>query len=779
MADGLFAITKAIGSLLAAGAAGPLGPVDLPEDRITASPAPRAGIVEYADGSEAGRVGRRGESLSSASLPTLFRKAIVASEDAHFYEHAGVDPAGIVRAVAGMVLGGRISGASTIVQQTVKNTIIGNDRSLSRKVAEAVLAIRLAERMGREDILSLYLDSIYFGRGAHGAAGAARAWFDKDWKDLSIGETAFIAGVIKAPSRLDPLEEPVRAKERRDYVLGRMAETGVISRQVADAEIAKPLVAAPSRPSTDTEDWVDISVKNGWPADIVPVRGAGGEATIRTTLSADWQGIVEEDLNDYLAANFPGLPLGWVNLGDGLGPDDWTKAKGLASVLPSGLLYAIVTDAKGKSVKIALPGQPGESRSKLEKPRGTYRAGDVVLVAKQEDVGEPDPKGRDAKPEVLTYVDETPPAIQGAAVAMDNSTGAILGIAGGYDAGLSQFDRSLARRQPGSATKPFLYLAALDDGMEYDQMVLDVPISIRAGQEIWNPENYGGKSGGAVPLYVALEESSNLVAARLGAEIGTEKFATVAEAAGVWKPGTMRRTPSAVLGTSEVSLVDLTAGFSAIANGGTSVTPHVVSSIQGAGMSWAFKAHAGVRIASEKNVHLMQAILRGVAKRGTARLAFSDHKVAVAGKTGTTQEYRDGWFVGFVPGVTIGVWLGRDDNSSLPRGMTGGSSAAFLAARIFGDANEADLLPDAGKDWPPKLLSMSETAEAEPETDIDDTARLILEDLANNPPRDTDIYSYQDPSLPEGYDRVLPNGYEGSRGSRKRHDGNLVFTSPW
>lgn len=778
MADGLFVITKAIGGFIAATVSGPLGPVDLPSGSFDGPAAPKAGIVQYADGSVAGRIGRRGEIASSSSLPPLFRKAIVASEDARFYEHAGVDPSGIARAIARRVLGGKVSGASTIAQQTVKNTVVGNDLTVSRKVAEAVLALRLAETMGREEILSLYLDSIYFGRGVHGAAGAARAWFDKDWRDLGVGEMAFIAGVIKAPSRLDPLTNPDMAKERRDYVLARMAETGVISRAVADAEIARPLVTAKPPQPYDLDSWAEAGARRSWPKDLLPARSAAGDATIRSTLSADWQAIVETALRDYLEANFPGHPMAQVELGDGLDEDDWAKAKDAAPLLPASYERAIVTGVRGKSLSISVRAPSGKDVSaKLENFRGDYRIGDVVLVERREHVRTGEEAGANE-----TYLDVTPPSVQGAVVVMDSNSGAILGLAGGYDPRLSQFDRTTAQRQPGSATKPFLWLAALEEGIAYDQMVLDVPISIRSRSETWNPENYGGGSGGAVPLYVALEESSNLVAARLGAEVGVEKFARVAEAAGVWKPGAMRRTPSAVLGTSEVSLIDLTAGFSTIANGGTSVAPHMISQIEGAGTFWTFNSTEGKRIAERKNVRLLQAMLRGVTMRGTARLAFAKHDVPVAGKTGTTQGYRDAWFVGFVPGVTVGVWLGRDDNAPLPQGMTGGASAAFLAARIFGDAKKADLLPDFGQDWPPNLLSMNINADTEEEVmDGGEPARRILEEFADNPPADPDVHSRENPTQPDGYERKpsVDDGYERYRGSRKKRDGNLVFTSPW
>lgn len=754
---GIYGLVKLMGALLATTAAGPLGPVDLPAGPLLAPPAPHSGLVLYADGSSAGRLGRPGEGvIGQAQAPQLLVDAIIASEDASFGQHPGVDPVATLRAILSQLGGGRVQGASTLTQQTIKNALLTPERSLERKIAEAVIALRVSQVMQPRDILGVYLETVYFGRGAHGFSAAAQAWFSKDWAELTVGEVAFIAGVVQSPSFLDPLKNPERAKQRRDYVLGRLAATGIITEAVAMQEKSVPLKVAP-QPTGHPGDynWATAAALRDWPEQgAAQTNAAGEDAFIKTTLDARWQELIDTSVPTYLQAKFPAEAAGHVNLDDGLTPDDWTDARAVLPGPSSEWELGIVTG--GREVTLA-------NGRQLEWD-ADYSLGAVVAVQADGDI----------------VHDLTAPGVQAAVIVMNVKDGSVLASLGGFDPSMTRLNRAWSNRQLGSSVKPFLWLAALESGMPFDEMVLDSPVTIQLpGGENWTPANYDGGYSGAMPLFAALEQSSNLAAARLGQAIGIPEFARVAEAAGVYGPGQMRQHPSAVLGTTETSLLQLTAGYAAIANGGLPVDPHVVTSISGGTTSWIWRPPSGKRpIADEASIASLQAMLRGVIVRGTASVAFADSEVPIAGKTGTSQGHRDAWFVGFNENIAIGVWLGRDDNTPIGVGATGGTLAAQIAAQIFTFAEQDGLLPPDSPSWPPAPLEHrgfvgagTWTAQGMAGSQVlsDDAAEEYLGDAVSTSPSGpaNDYFAVDNPNAD------LLGGH------RPYEDGGLVYRSPW
>lgn len=740
---GLYVVTRLAAALLATTATGPVGQVDLPQAALSSPRAAPAGIVEFADGTLAGQLGRAGQgSLSQGAAPELFIKALIASEDGDFFAHPGVDPVATLRAVIAQLSGGRVQGASSLVQQAVKNGLLTPERSMARKTSEAVTAVRLAALSDKRAILGMYLDLVYFGRGAHGFAGAAQAWFGRDWDNLSVGEVAFIAGVIQSPAYLDPVRNPERAIGRRNYVLDRMIASGVIDEVTGAAEKAKPLEVAPVGPGLPAPNWVTNLVAKTWPEEGRPGPGEK-QPVIRTTINAGWQDLIEASLPRFLREKFEPASPGSVNLSDGLTEDDWADARALLPGPSSAWQVGIVTEpgkvqlVDGTSAEIA----------------GRYDRGDVVAVS------------------TLDGSDVTPPGVQGAVVVMEAATGAILGASGGYDATMNGFNRAFGARQPGSSIKPFLWLAALNVGFAYDTMVLDSPVTVTtAGGETWTPENYDRLYSGAMPLYAALEQSSNLVAARLGQDVGIDHFAAISESAGVYPAGGMRQHPSAVLGTSESSLIAMVGAYAAIANGGTIVQPHAIKSVSGGQMQWTRSRPSALRLpVEEQTISDLTAMLRGVITRGTASVAFADHPVKIAGKTGTSQSHRDAWFIGFTPDIVIGVWLGRDDASPIAGGATGGTLSAAIAAEILEGANTAGLIPDTQDSWPPAVFS----------------ARAIQGLGTWTPERglgqESQNSERQAPAAPAVYDDYfrIDNPNADLLDNQPRQDGGLVFRSPW
>lgn len=514
-------------------------------------------VLVASDGRPIARRGSYKEApVEVAQLPKHVADAFISIEDRRFRNHLGVDPKAIARAMrANADAGGVSEGGSTITQQLAKNAFLSNERSLRRKAQEALIALYLETRLTKDEILSRYLSSIYFGDGAFGLRAAAQHYFDKPPEELSIGEAAMLAGLVKAPSRLAPTDNIEGARERMRLVLAAMVDTGAISQAQAD-RAARGVRVATGRPNIPVgsyfADWVFPQARAAFEASY-------GETEVRTTLDRALQAEAEK-------------------------------------------ILARALDRDGQALNVT----------------------------------------------------------QGALVAM-HSDGRVLAMVGGRDYKQSQFNRADAERQPGSAFKLFVYLAALREGMTPTSPILDAPIEV-AG---WSPKNHEGKyAGREVPLITAFAGSSNVAAVRLAQQVGRDDIVRTARELGVTEP--IPEDLTLALGTGPMSLTHLTAAYAAIAAGEAPVIPHGLA---------AWRRPPQVRKLSAAELAGMRDLLRSAVHRGTGVEAAIP---GAFGKTGTTQNYGDAIFVGYVDHLVVGVWVGNDDNSPM-NGVVGGG----LPARIW------------------------------------------------------------------------------------------------
>jgi len=704
----------------------PLGPAQLPpadmdEVRNRAATAFVARIHD-ASGGELGEILRDGP-LSSplVLLPESFLSAVVAIEDRRFFEHDGIDPIGLAGAVASQ-FGFHPRGGSTIDQQMAKNAWTGPELSMRRKFPEAVLALRARHLLGAEGVLQAYLETAWFGRGVTGAAGAARAWFGRDWAELSLGEIAYLAAILKGPGFYDAARHPERALQRRNQVLTAMLREGFIDEATAEAARAEPITVAPRstvRPGADHRWFLSAAGP-----EIARAIGDGpasqslfARIDVGLTLSRDWQTIAQSALAGAVRAN--------------------------SAVEP----FAVLGERELQALRVAREGEPAElrrlARAHLDDvlPWDSDAAAAILLEREDTDwtvllsngalrTGPLDVPGNlTPRPgQVLAiraaeegFVASGRNAIEGAVIVLDPRDGSLLASVGGADPSLTAFDRTRARRQPGSAIKTFLWLAALEAGFNPSSSVPDFEQDYRTEDgELWRPRNYGLGQSGMISLSAAYERSSNVAAAALMHAVGPDAMAGMAERAGAYPRG-MPRHLSAALGTIELTLLDLTRAHAAVINDGVPREINVIRDMRIDGQPLIENGERlGHRrlgagpISSGFFIEDMLGMMRGVISRGTASQAFRNHPVTVVGKTGTSQGYRDAWFIALTPHVAVGVWLGRDDDRPMGGQMSGGRQAAPVAARILAEAHRAGLIDAHGyRDrerlasiaWPPEPRS--------------------------------------------------------------------------
>jgi penicillin-binding protein 1A len=525
-----------------------------------------------------------GTDVPIKELPAYLPKAFVAIEDRRFYHHFGVDPVGLTRAAIANVLGRHVSqGGSTITQQLAKNLFLTQERTLWRKMQELVLALWLERKLGKTEILELYLNRVYFGSGAYGVEAAAQRYFGKSASGLKVAEAAMLAGLVKSPSRLAPSRNPHGAERRAQAVLLAMAELGFITESAAKTALTQPARA-------------------------VKRMGAGSANYV-----ADWIMDVLDDL------------VGRVE-------QDLVVETSIDPLLQAAAEKALVDELAFKGAKL--------------------------------DVS------------------------QGAIVAV-TPEGAIRALVGGKNYAESQYNRAVAaKRQPGSAFKPFVYLTALERGLTPETVREDKPIALKG----WKPENYGREYHGAVTLTQALALSLNTVSVRLTLEFGSVAVARTAHRLGI--ASKLEANPSLALGTSEVSLIELVCAYAPFANGGNAVAPHVVERVrtQDGKVFFSRPPQNLGRIIEPRYVAMMNAMLRETLVIGTARNAQLPSWPA-AGKTGTSQDFRDAWFVGYTSHLVTGVWLGNDDASPTKK-STGGGLPVEIWSRVMKTAHHG--LPVAG-----------------------------------------------------------------------------------
>jgi penicillin-binding protein 1A len=663
-------------------------------------------------------------------IPDIVKNAFISAEDQNFYEHNGVDVMAIGRAVVTNLrnagTGRRLVGASTITQQVAKNFLLTNEVSYERKIKEAILAMRMERALTKDQLLELYLNEIFLGRRAYGVAAAALIYFNKSLDELEIEEAAYLAALPKAPNNYHPVRKHKAALERRNWVIDRMEEDGHITRAEAEIARTKPLVTKERLEIESVEadffaEEVRRELKDKYGQDSL----YQGGLVVRTSLDPDLQKIAVKALRDGLMAY--DKRHGWrgpvANLKD---MNDW--ANDLTKIAtPEGMLpewqMAVVLSLKKTSAQIGFEDGSKETLT-LDGVRWARKCisdcyglgpevirmdqvvekGDVIMIEKM-------PK-EDEEGEywVLRQV----PKVQGAIISLDPHTGRVLAMQGGWTQSASSFNRATqADRQPGSAFKPFVYLTALDNGFTPATLVLDAPFVIeQAPGDFWRPTNYSNKYYGPSTIRMGVEKSRNLMTVRLAHEVGMDKIVDTAEKFGI--ADEMKNYLSYSLGAGETTLLRLTSAYGMLVNGGKKITPTFIDRIQdrrgktifsydkrpcancGDLIRWDAQSAPTIpdtreQIADEKTAYQIVSILEGVIERGTGR-RLKELGRPLAGKTGTTNESKDTWFIGFSPNLVTGVFVGFDDPKSLGKRETGSS----VAAPIWGD-----FMKEALEDTPP------------------------------------------------------------------------------
>jgi 1A family penicillin-binding protein len=656
-----------------------------------------------------------------ADVPIYVRRAFVAAEDKRFYEHKGIDERGLIRAVLfDMGKSGHPQGASTITQQVVKNLLVGDEVSYERKIREIILTSRVERTLSKDDILALYLNTIYLGRSSWGIEMAARSYFGKSAKDLTLSEAALLAGLPKGPSYFSPDRYPDRMRERRAYVLSRMREDGVITAAEASAAGTEmPALIAYERPRRDFGfHFADQVVREA--RTVATTNGLTSKSyTVHSTIDVPLQRSVEEALQEGLSryerdnnrVHFSGPE---ANLGAAVAriEREPKKADPKADARPAWQraladarlpLYdvhwtpALVVETRGGERRGGK--QSGEApRVGLTDGRILPLAGDGSAIRRslqQYDVvfvrvG----AGRNARAELRVR-----PQVQGAALVIENRTGRIVAMSGGFSYPLSQLNRATqAQRQPGSAIKPLSYLAALENGLQPNTLIADEPITfppVGGRGDEWSPKNYEGGGSGIVTLRKALEDSRNLATVHLlqggidaKPEQSLDRLCGLAVALKIYRD--CAKYYPFVLGAQPVRPIDLAAFYATIANEGVRPSPHVVESIEQDGKTYGSEPPpaADVSASDRAAYYQLKTMMQGVLQRGTAR-ALAPLAPYVAGKTGTTEDQNDAWFVGFTNDITIAVWVGYDNAGSERRTLGDGSTGAAVAAPIFRSIVEA------------------------------------------------------------------------------------------
>jgi penicillin-binding protein 1A len=517
-----------------------------------------------------------GPAIRLSELPPYLPKAFIAIEDRRFYSHLGIDPLGILRALVRNVTGrGAMQGGSTLTQQLAKNLFLTQERTLPRKIQEAILALWLEHRYSKDQILELYLNRVYFGSGAYGVEAAAQKYFGHGARDATLSEAAILAGLMKAPTKLAPNHNPEAATERAAQVITAMAQEGHITEAMAKIALARPAGAVPTRVGSlnYAADYVMDTLND-------TIGAIDQDLVVSTTLSGTLQTSAEQALTD-----------------------------------------------------------------ELDKKGGKYGV------------------------------------TQGAIVALDPG-GAVRALVGGRNYADSQFDRAVsAHRQPGSAFKPFVYLTALEKGLTPDTVRDDAPINVKG----WQPENYSHEYFGPVTLTNALALSLNTVAVRVGMEAGPRNVVKTAHRLGITSD--LQPNASIALGTSEVTPLELVAAYAPFANGGIGVQPYVITKVRTAGGKVLYQRRAPSlgRVIEPQYVAMMNAMMQETLLTGTAKKAELPGWQA-AGKTGTSQDFRDAWFIGYTSHMATGVWLGNDDNSPTKK-TSGGNLPVEIWSRFMKEAH--------------------------------------------------------------------------------------------
>jgi penicillin-binding protein 1A len=650
--------------------------------------------------------------LPIQAMPRLLISAFLSAEDKNFYRHGGIDPEGIARAVVTNFRNSgrsRQQGASTITQQVAKNFLLTGEQTYERKIREALIALRLETAFTKDKILELYLNEIFLGtpvRGVniHGVASAALEFFGKSVHELTLPEVAYLAALPKGPNNYHPIERREQAIIRRNWVIDRMVENGFVDRQVGEKAKAEPLAVTlrASSPNLANAGFFAEEVRRELAERYGTKKLLGGGLSVRTTLDPKMQVMARKALMDGLVRYDEAR--GWRGAEKQISPSgDW------GAVLAAEPLYndvqpwrvAVILDVTDQQARVGLqprrlPGGQIERAREIgvlpadgvrwtrRRLTQVVRAGDVVYVEPATQAGQ--------------FRLRQFPEISGAAVVMDPFTGRVLAMVGGFSFDQSEFNRATqALRQPGSSFKPFVYATALDNGYTPSSIVVDEPIEIDQGGTlgVWRPENYDGNSTGPRTLRYGIEQSKNLMTVRLARDVGMPLIAEYAKRFGIYDD--MLPVLSMALGAGETTVLRLTSAYSMLANGGRRIKPTLIDRIQDRYGATIYRHDERVcaqcqaekwtgqdeprlvdrreRVIDEMSAYQMTSMLEGVVQRGTATVLKSVGKT-LAGKTGTTNDAKDVWFVGYSADLAMGVYMGFDKPKSLGTSATAGQYAA-------------------------------------------------------------------------------------------------------
>jgi penicillin-binding protein 1A len=681
-------------------------------------------------------------------IPSLVSQAFISAEDRNFWVDPGIDPGAILRAgfvdVTRMGSDRRPLGASTITQQVVKNMLLDNRITFARKIKEAILAVRVSQAMSKQEILELYLNEIYLGNNSYGIAAAAQAYFDKPLSQLSIAEAASLGALPKAPTSYDPFRHPQQALDRRNWVIGRMLQDGAISAADAKTAMAEPLLPrAGGEPLNlpDTGYFADAVQQNLTQMFGAQQTSEGGlivHTSLDPTLQAAAQNAVQDGLERYDHA-YGGWHGVIAHVDDTNLADNW-QADLAKQTVPPGMRdnwhLAIVMSETPAAAKLGYLDSASES--------GAARTGSINLAdirwARPQINGQPGGPASDIsqvmKPGDVVMVSpggtkislnlEQIPNIQGALICMDPRTGRVLAMVGGWSHDISPFNRATqAQRQPGSSVKPLVYLTAMEQNIQPDAPVLDAPfVQQLADGTVYRPGNYEEDFQGPVPIYHALEQSLNLATLNLARTIGLQNIAKNFQGFGIVDQMPMYY-PSAI-GAIDTTLWKMTTAYAALDEYGRQVRPTLIDSVTDPDGKILYTAPGqacpncsygdpsvppvisltGQQLADTQSAFQVVTMMKGVVERGTGAPAVVGITQPVAGKTGTTNNFNDAWFIGFTPGVLTGCWIGYDQPKSLGKDQTGGN----VCGPIWNEFMKAALADQPAVDFPvPDGMTLQQT----------------------------------------------------------------------
>ena len=675
----------------------------------------------------------------SGEIPDLVKQAFISAEDKNFYSHKGYDMRGIAAAAIEAVRsrGSNVRGASTITQQVMKNFLLSGDRKAERKIKEIILAARLEETLNKEQILELYMNEIFLGQNSYGVAAASQTYFNKTLGELAPHEAAFLASLPKAPGKFHPVRGKERLTERRNYVLREMMQNGYISEAAYQVEVDQPLRSvqngdfASFRTALPPRDYFTDEIRRQLSEDFGEGEFFTGGFTVRATIDEEMQReaalSLRGGLEKYDRSRGLWRPTG-VTVPVELLSDENSWRAALAEtevsrdVTLGGQWYpAVVLEVGSKDARIGIEGvdedddghwvpakdvtwarrlnEDGSKGRKAKVAGDLVQQGEVVLVRAMT---------KDSDGSFVRWTLRQVPEVQGGFVAMDVNTGRVLAMQGGFSYQDSVFNRATqAQRQPGSSFKPFVYAAALDSGYSPATIVVDAPIEVNTPQGLWRPRNSSNKFYGPTPLRTGIERSRNLMTIRLAQEVGMPVIAGYAERFGVYDE--MGPYLANSLGSEETTLYKMVAAYAMFANGGERVEPTLVDRIQDRSGQTIYRHDdrdcvdcsspylddgAAPRIVTDREqvmdpitAYQLTSMMRGVVERGTA--AGTVHLgVPTAGKTGTTNEARDVWFVGFTSNIVAGCYIGHDRPRPMGRGSYGGSMCGPVFQQFMTKATE-------------------------------------------------------------------------------------------